>query len=113
MFINVEILTHFILQELPKGNWFCCTDCNRIHSALEKLVARGEERLPDSCLNVIKKKSEENILENGNSIDVRWRLLNGKIDPFGDTEALLSEALAIFHVRDCFSVLRTFSFMRK
>ncbi|OAY38104.1 uncharacterized protein LOC110626469 isoform X2 [Manihot esculenta] len=85
------------LKELPKGNWFCCTDCNRIHSALEKLVARGEERLPDSCLNVIKKKSEENILENGNSIDVRWRLLNGKIDPFGDTEALLSEALAIFH----------------
>ncbi|KAJ9178037.1 hypothetical protein P3X46_009955 [Hevea brasiliensis] len=84
------------LKELPKGNWFCCTDCNRIHSALEKLVVRGEEKLPDSCLNAIKKKHEENILETGDSIDVRWRLLNGKIDPSGDTEALLSEALSIF-----------------
>ncbi|KDP43951.1 hypothetical protein JCGZ_05418 [Jatropha curcas] len=99
------------LKELPKGNWFCCTECSKIYCALHRLVARGEERLPDYCLDVIRKKhggndsetgekkNEESSSVTGSGIDVRWRLLNDKIDPSGDTAALLSEALAIYHER--------------
>ncbi|KAL3579638.1 hypothetical protein D5086_017473 [Populus alba] len=87
------------LKELPTGKWFCCTGCERIHSALQKLVIRGEEKLPDSSLNFIKKKHEESASESGGGGDIRWRLLSKKTDPSDVTESLLSEAVAIFHER--------------
>ncbi|KAI3846700.1 hypothetical protein MKW92_001778 [Papaver armeniacum] len=86
------------LQELPKGDWFCCTDCNRIHTALQKLIVRGSERLPDSLLVVVKEKLEEKGLNIDGDLDVRWRLLSGKTTS-PDSRALLSKALAIFHDR--------------
>ncbi|XP_022755912.1 uncharacterized protein LOC111303754 isoform X2 [Durio zibethinus] len=88
------------LKELPKGKWFCCKDCNRIHSALQKLIVRGEEKLPDSSLHIIKKKHEENSLESKANLDIRWRVLSGKMTSSDDTRVLLSKAVAIFH--DCF-----------
>uniref|UniRef100_A0A6N2KPL2 PHD-type domain-containing protein n=1 Tax=Salix viminalis TaxID=40686 RepID=A0A6N2KPL2_SALVM len=87
------------LKELPTGKWFCCAGCEKIHSALQKLVIRGEEKLPDSSLNFIKKQHEESSLESGGSDDIRWRLLSKKTDPSDVTESLLSEAVAIFHER--------------
>ncbi|KAI7991110.1 Increased DNA methylation 1, partial [Camellia lanceoleosa] len=45
--------------ELPIGNWFCCMDCSRIHSALQNLLVSREEKLPESLLDVVKKKIEE------------------------------------------------------
>ncbi|XP_028777155.1 uncharacterized protein LOC114733823 isoform X2 [Neltuma alba] len=87
------------LKELPEGNWFCCTDCNRIHSTLQKFLVRGAEKLPDSLVNVIKTKQEEKGLQPFNDIDVRWRLLNGKIAS-PETRPLLLEAVSIFH--ECF-----------
>ncbi|KAI9107217.1 hypothetical protein K1719_021826 [Acacia pycnantha] len=63
------------LKELPEGNWFCCTDCNRIHSTLQKFLIRGTEKLPDSLVDVIKTKTR------------------GK-------RPLLSEVVSIFH--ECF-----------
>ncbi|RZC77214.1 hypothetical protein C5167_001356 [Papaver somniferum] len=86
------------LQELPKGDWFCCTDCNRIHTALQKLIVRGSERLPDSLLVVVKEKLEEKGLNIDGDLDVRWRLLSGKTTS-PDSRSLLSKALAIFHDR--------------
>ncbi|KAI9107239.1 hypothetical protein K1719_021848 [Acacia pycnantha] len=41
------------LKELPEGDWFCCTDCNRIHSTLRKFLIRGTEKLPDSLVDLI------------------------------------------------------------
>lgn len=90
--------TPCFLQELPEGKWFCCTDCNRIHSALQKLIVRGEEKLPDSSLLVVKKKHEKNRLESKASLDIRWRVLSGKMISSDDTRVLLSKAVAIFHV---------------
>ncbi|XP_065866066.1 uncharacterized protein [Euphorbia lathyris] len=87
------------LKELPQGKWFCCADCKRVYSALQKLVVRGEEKLPDSCLSTIRGKNEEKSSETRGNIDVRWRLLNDKIDTSGNAAALLSEALSIFHER--------------
>ncbi|XWS73994.1 hypothetical protein CRYUN_Cryun02cG0177200 [Craigia yunnanensis] len=87
------------LKELPKGKWFCCTDCNRIHSALQKLIVRGEEKLPESSLRVVKKKHEENCLESKANLDIRWRVLSGKMTSSDDTRVLLSKAVTIFHDR--------------
>ncbi|CAK8535317.1 unnamed protein product [Lathyrus sativus] len=47
------------LEELPEGNWFCCTSCSQIHSSLVNLVASGENYLPDSSLSLIKRKCKE------------------------------------------------------
>ncbi|KAG8488570.1 hypothetical protein CXB51_016512 [Gossypium anomalum] len=87
------------LKELPKGKWFCCTDCNRIHSALQKLVIRGEEQLPDSSLDVVKKKHVETSLRSKAKLDIRWRVLSGKMTSLDDTRVTLSKAVAIFHER--------------
>ncbi|XP_068341219.1 uncharacterized protein [Pyrus communis] len=87
------------LKELPKGKWFCCADCSRIHSILQRLLTRGAEKLPDSHLDVIKKKMEANGLETVSGFDVRWRLISGKIAS-QECRFLLSKAVAIFH--DCF-----------
>ncbi|KAL7195703.1 hypothetical protein ACSBR1_035860 [Camellia fascicularis] len=87
------------LKELPKGKWFCCMDCRRISSALQNLLVRGEEKIPDSLLDVIKKKHVDKISDTITDFDVRWRLLSGKIAS-RETRLLLSNAVAIFH--DCF-----------
>lgn len=87
-------------QELPRGKWFCCSDCNRIHSTLQKLLVAGAEKLPDSHLDIIKKKHEEKGLDTTNGFDVRWRLISGKIAS-PESRVLLSKAVAIFHVSTC------------
>ncbi|KAK3445476.1 hypothetical protein EUGRSUZ_A01604 [Eucalyptus grandis] len=88
-----------ILKELPKGKWFCCTDCSRIHSTLQGLLVRGEEKLQDSLLNILKKKHEEKGLTTVNNYDTSWRLLSGSY-ACSESRRLLSEAVSIFH--ECF-----------
>ncbi|XVE96561.1 hypothetical protein REPUB_Repub02eG0233200 [Reevesia pubescens] len=87
------------LREIPRGKWFCCSDCSRIHSTLQKLLFCGAEKLPDSLLDVIKKKYVEKGLDADINIDVRWRLLSGKFAS-PETRLLLSQAVGIFH--ECF-----------
>ncbi|XP_016475395.2 uncharacterized protein LOC107797055 [Nicotiana tabacum] len=87
------------LKELPKGKWFCSKNCNKIYSALQSLLTSGEERLPDSCLDAIRVKEKENRLAAVGELDVRWRLLSGRISS-RETRRLLAEAVSIFH--DCF-----------
>ncbi|KAL6988272.1 hypothetical protein U1Q18_014022 [Sarracenia purpurea var. burkii] len=89
------------LKELPKGKWFCCINCRRIYSALQNLLIRGEEKIPDSLLDVIKRKCEDKVSD---SLDVRWRVLSGKITS-SETRLLLSKSVAIFHVSAGFAVL--------
>ncbi|KAF5931046.1 hypothetical protein HYC85_031919 [Camellia sinensis] len=86
------------LKELPKGKWFCCMDCNRIHSALQNLVVSGEQKLQDSLLSIIKKKLEEKGSESSADLDIKWRLLGGQMAS-DDTRLLLSKAVSIFHDR--------------
>ncbi|XP_011094567.1 uncharacterized protein LOC105174236 [Sesamum indicum] len=87
------------LKELPKGKWFCSADCKWIYSALQNLLNAGAEKIPDSALDIIKKKQTEKTSVADTDFDVRWRLLNGKIMS-RETRVLLSQAVAIFH--DCF-----------
>lgn len=88
-------------QELPRGKWFCSTDCTRIHTALQKLLIRGPEKLPDSLLQVVNRKLGEIGSDIKADADVSWRLISGKIAS-PETRLLLSEAIAIFHV--CFPI---------
>lgn len=100
-------LKTFVLQEIPKGKWFCCPDCHRVHSALQKLVVHGGQKLPDSLLNVVRKKHNEKGTEFGANLDIKWRVLNGKTSTDDESLQLLSKALAIFHVSKlviCFPV---------
>ncbi|KAL4354566.1 hypothetical protein GQ457_06G009350 [Hibiscus cannabinus] len=87
------------LREIPKGKWFCCSDCSRIHSTLQKLLTCGAEKLPDSLLNVIRKKCVEKGLDPDINIDLRWRLLSGRFAS-PETRLFLSQAVGIFH--ECF-----------
>ncbi|XXG79521.1 hypothetical protein AAC387_Pa09g0570 [Persea americana] len=87
------------LKELPEGKWFCCEDCNKIHTALQKLIVCGSEALPYSLLNGIRQKHGGNNLSNSFDLDVRWRLLSGNTT-CSDSSLLLSQAVAIFH--NCF-----------
>ncbi|MED6183856.1 hypothetical protein PIB30_041711 [Stylosanthes scabra] len=97
------------LKELPEGKWLCYNHCIRIHSTLENLLVRGVERLPESLLGIIEKKQEEKGLEPLNDIDVRCRLLNGKIAS-SETRSLLLESVSIFH--ECSSpIVDTFLFI--
>ncbi|OIW09113.1 hypothetical protein TanjilG_11251 [Lupinus angustifolius] len=88
------------LEELPEGNWFCGTSCNQIHYTLMNLVV-GEKNLPvpDSLLNLIKKKHEEKGKETEVGLDIKWRVLNWKLAASDETRKLLSKAVAIFHER--------------
>lgn len=69
------------------------------------MVDRGEEKLPDTSLNVLKKKNVDNISDCGPDVDVRWRVLRGKnTDASDGTRVLLSKAVSIFHVSIFFVV---------
>ncbi|KAF5192024.1 Increased dna methylation [Thalictrum thalictroides] len=82
------------LKELPKGKWFCCKDCSRINSALQKCVLRGPEDLPDSVTKLIKMKRGET----NRNFDISWRLISGKLAS-SENRSLLSKAVALFHDR--------------
>ncbi|KAH9623224.1 hypothetical protein KSS87_017156 [Heliosperma pusillum] len=83
------------LTELPDGKWFCSLACGRIDSALQFLLDKGDEKLPESLLNVITKKNLH-VSESLADVDISWRLLSGKIAS-PETRPLLSQAVAIFH----------------
>ncbi|KAK1382529.1 hypothetical protein POM88_020264 [Heracleum sosnowskyi] len=84
------------LKELPSGEWFCCLDCNGIHSALQNLLVSGAEKLTDSLLDVTRKQHIDKGLECVTNVVVKWRLLSAKISS-RENKLLLSEACAIFH----------------
>lgn len=64
---------------------------------MQKCLSRGAEELPESHLDIMKKKHEGNGLETVNGFDVRWRLISGKMAS-QESRLLLSKAVAIFHV---------------
>lgn len=91
------------MQELPTEKWFCCTECSNVYSALNNMVAVGDTKLSDSLMNVIKKKHEEKSSQSAGDLDIKWRLLCGKIAS-DETRGLLSNAVAIFHVTNYISL---------
>lgn len=66
------------------------------------------ERLPESLLDIVRKKQEERCLEPLNEIDLRWRLINGKVAS-PETRPLLLEAVSIFNVSSACPYIASFS----
>ena len=44
--LDVQLFMDFVYLELPEWNWSCRTNCNKMHAALQNLIACGEEKLP-------------------------------------------------------------------
>ncbi|KAG6472333.1 hypothetical protein ZIOFF_069793 [Zingiber officinale] len=84
------------LKELPLGEWFCCTDCIRMRSALEEYLHRRAELLPSSNMDILKRKCDSRGLDKNLDTDIRWRLLSGRALE-ADSKLLLSRAVTIFH----------------
>ncbi|KNA24549.1 hypothetical protein SOVF_014680 [Spinacia oleracea] len=84
------------LKELPVGDWFCCSDCERINSFLKNLIEGGEQKLPDHLNDVVKKK----VIEKDSSVsdlEVTWRVLNGGKLSLDEMRPFLSKAVSVFH----------------
>nr|KAJ0218649.1 hypothetical protein LSAT_V11C300154000 [Lactuca sativa] len=47
------------LEELPKGKWFCRTDCERIHYVLQKLLTKEAETVDDDELTFVREKQKD------------------------------------------------------
>lgn len=87
------------LKRLPKGKWYCSIDCKKMRSVLKNLVKREPQMLPDTLMDLTRKKQMESGLDGVTDFDVKWRLLNGNIVS-RETKSLLSEVVGIFH--ECF-----------
>lgn len=61
------------------------------------MLNSGDEKLPDTCLDIVRAKEVEKCIDSIGDIDLRWRLLSGKMTS-RETRVLLAEAVAIFHV---------------
>ncbi|XP_015694144.1 uncharacterized protein LOC102710214 isoform X2 [Oryza brachyantha] len=84
------------LKELPEGEWFCCNSCSDIRSSLDKIISDGALMLPESDIDIIRKKHEMKGLSMDTNTDLRWRLLAGR-SASEDGDLLLSAAVPIIH----------------
>ncbi|KAL5225641.1 hypothetical protein ABZP36_012280 [Zizania latifolia] len=84
------------LKELPEGDWFCCHSCSEIRFSLDKIISDGAQLLPESDIDIIRKKHEMRGLSMDTNTDLRWRLLAGR-SVSEDGDLLLSDAVPIIH----------------
>lgn len=94
------------LEALPKGKWFCRTDCERIHSVLQNLLTREPETVNDDLLNFVREKQKvkeednDNNNNNNNNDDVnsemKFVLLSGK-NATREIRPMLTQTIDIFH----------------
>ncbi|XP_018486252.1 uncharacterized protein LOC108856853 isoform X1 [Raphanus sativus] len=87
------------LKGIPQDKWFCCSDCSRIHTALQSSVSRGSQTIPTLLLDTISKKYREKGIYRDNGDTVEWMMLSGK-SRCPEHEHLLSRTSTIF--RECF-----------
>ncbi|KFK34619.1 hypothetical protein AALP_AA5G169500 [Arabis alpina] len=87
------------LKGIPQDKWFCCSDCSRIHTALQSSVSCGPQTIPTPLLDTISRKYREKGMYIDNGDTVQWRMLSGK-NRCPENQPLLSRAATIF--RECF-----------
>ncbi|KAL0281758.1 UNVERIFIED_CONTAM: hypothetical protein Sradi_7289900 [Sesamum radiatum] len=85
---HVGCLKEHNIEGVARRDWFCCTPCKNINSALQKLIGDGEQRLPEALSDVVKMKSEGQDLHKNPELGIRWRLLHGKKATEDSREAL-------------------------
>ncbi|MCO5608307.1 hypothetical protein L7F22_062513 [Adiantum nelumboides] len=84
------------LQELPAGEWFCCSDCKHIHNVLEGLVISGPQPVWGGG-DLGKQQEAANTGGNLNfqGSEVTWQLLHGRRGNPANGK-MLAEAASIF-----------------
>ncbi|XP_010505340.1 PREDICTED: uncharacterized protein LOC104782177 isoform X1 [Camelina sativa] len=87
------------LKEIPQDKWFCCSDCSRIHAAVQSSVSCGPQTIPTPLLDMIRRKDREKGIYTDHGDTVEWRILSGK-SRYPEHLPLLSRAAVIF--RECF-----------
>jgi hypothetical protein len=87
------------LKEIPQEKWFCCSNCSRIHTAVQNSVSCGPQTLPTPLLDMICRKDREKGIFTDIGDTVEWRILSGK-SRYPEHLPLLSRAAVIF--RECF-----------
>ncbi|XP_010517021.2 PREDICTED: uncharacterized protein LOC104792538 [Camelina sativa] len=87
------------LKEIPQDKWFCCSDCSRIHTAVQRSVSCGPQTIPTPLLDMIRRKDREKGIYTDHGDTVEWRILSGK-SRYPEHLPLLSRAAVIF--RECF-----------
>ncbi|CAH2064212.1 unnamed protein product [Thlaspi arvense] len=87
------------LKGIPQDKWFCCSDCSRIHTALQSSVSCGPQTIPTLLLDTISRKYREKGIYTENGDTVEWMMLSGK-SRYPEQVHLLSRASAIF--KECF-----------
>lgn len=96
--VNANIIQClFLFQELPEGEWFCCSSCFETRSSLEKIISDGAQLLTDLDIEIIRNKHDTRGLCLDNSTNIKWQLISGK-RASEDGKTLLSAAVPIFHV---------------
>ncbi|KAK9068449.1 hypothetical protein SSX86_012563 [Deinandra increscens subsp. villosa] len=85
------------LKALPKGNWFCRKDCQRINSVLKKLITLEPKTLPDDMLTFLREKQNNNSNpETDSSSEMKFMVLSGK-NATRETRKWLAQTVHIFH----------------
>ncbi|KAL0912657.1 hypothetical protein M5K25_018646 [Dendrobium thyrsiflorum] len=84
------------LKEKPLGDWFCCADCITIHAALQDMLSRGAQDLPDMVLDVIKRNDGKERSIRDAIVNLKWRLFRGKTASAND-KLFLSRAVSVLH----------------
>eukprot|EP01018_Ginkgo_biloba_P027001 Gb_21353 [translate_table: standard] len=91
------------LRALPEGEWFCSDSCTYIHSALQKSLASGPEKLPNYASEMLKRKQAHNSSEEGLTDEIRWQILHGKTrEP--DTSFYAPHRTCVQTTQDCFDL---------
>ncbi|KAG2329074.1 hypothetical protein Bca52824_000254 [Brassica carinata] len=90
---------HCDLKGIPQDKWFCCSDCSRIHTALQSSVSCGPQTIPTLLLDTISRKYREKGIYTDSGDTVEWMMLSGK-SRCPEHEHLLSRTSTIF--RECF-----------
>ncbi|XP_051148665.1 uncharacterized protein LOC127263602 [Andrographis paniculata] len=64
------------LRALPEDEWFCCAECKRIHSTLQKFVSNCDMELPETVVEILKKKVKGKASKQSpNYSNMKWRIL--------------------------------------
>ncbi|KAK1361412.1 Increased DNA methylation like [Heracleum sosnowskyi] len=87
------------LKELSKDEWFCCSDCNSIHSTMQGLLLKENKVL---LASVLEKHIGKGVTD-GAVNSIHWQILSGTSR--STDSRLLSKAAAIF--KESFKTIRS------
>ncbi|XP_051149038.1 uncharacterized protein LOC127263835 [Andrographis paniculata] len=85
-------------RALPEDEWFCRVECKRIHSPLRKFVSDCDMELPETVVEILKKKVKGKASKpSPNYSNMKWRILKPNSNS-EDNRAWLSNVKTILEL---------------